>query len=129
MSLWKKARARPRERRGCLPLPQLREYLSRAGKGSAEMSVYVDPAGSAPGRRGRVIFCCHMFADSVEELVKFARGIGLRRSWLQGGNQGRLPHFDLTAGKRAEAVAAGARRMRMGPELAALIRRLREEAK
>ena len=74
------------------------------------MSVYVDPPGSAPGQLGRVVFVCHMFADSIPELVGFAKGIGLKESWLQGNDPDgrRIPHFDLTAGKRAQAVANGA---------------------
>lgn len=73
------------------------------------MAVYVDPPGSAPGRIGRVVFTCHMLADTVDELVEFAAGIGLRRAWLQGMDKpAGIPHFDLTAGKRAQAIAAGA---------------------
>lgn len=70
--------------------------------------IYVDPAGSAPGCCGRIVFCCHMFADSVEELVAFAERIGLKRSWLQGTAPGKVPHFDLTEGKRWQALDAGA---------------------
>ena len=76
------------------------------------MSVFVDPAGSAPGQLGRVRFCCHLFADTPEELVKFSQAIGLKPSWLQGPRpqypgERPAPHFDITAGKRAQAVAAG----------------------
>jgi len=77
------------------------------------MSVYVDPPGSAPGQLGRVRFVSHLFADNVAELVRFGGAIGLRREWLQGPRpayplERRLPHFDVTAGKRAQAVASGA---------------------
>lgn len=49
---------------------------------------------------------CHMWADSVEELVAFAKRIGLKAEWLQTPN--RRPHFDLNASRRAAAVKAGA---------------------
>lgn len=70
---------------------------------------YVDPSGSAPGQLHGVVFSCHMFADTVDELVAFAARIGLRREWLQGlGEKGRVPHFDLTEGKRWQAIRVGA---------------------
>lgn len=48
---------------------------------------------------------CHLIADTVEELHRFAARLGLKREWFQthGG-----PHYDLTAGKRALAVRLGA---------------------
>lgn len=72
------------------------------------MAVYVDPPGSAPGQIGRVVFTCHLLADSLDELTGFAEEIGLKPSWLQGTEMGRVPHFDLTEGKRRQALAAGA---------------------
>ena len=50
---------------------------------------------------------CHMYSDDVEELHKFAQSIGLKRSWFQ--NHPRLPHYDLTANKRKQAVKNGAK--------------------
>jgi hypothetical protein len=50
---------------------------------------------------------CHLIADTVAELHAFARGIGMKREWFQMGS-GAFPHYDLTPGKRKEAVAAGA---------------------
>jgi hypothetical protein len=49
---------------------------------------------------------CHLFADTLEELHRFAVAIGLRRDWFQ--NHPKLPHYDLTFGKRKQAVAKGA---------------------
>lgn len=50
---------------------------------------------------------CHMTADTTEELKAFAKKIGLRASWIQ--NEGtNIEHFDLTEGKRRQAVKAGA---------------------
>ena len=64
--------------------------------------VYVDPLCNHGWRLGP---SCHLFADTVDELHDFARRIGMRRSWFQGG---RLPHYDLTASRRARAVECGA---------------------
>ncbi len=50
---------------------------------------------------------CHMWADTDEELHKFARRIGLQRSWVHLGSGGFL-HYDLVPGKRTMAVRAGA---------------------
>jgi len=54
---------------------------------------------------------CHLWADTEAELLAFAAKIGLRAAWLQRSSRpGRRPfvHFDLTEGKRAKAIAAGA---------------------
>ena len=48
---------------------------------------------------------CHLFADSEEELLEFARKIGLEPGYIQRTS---LVHFDLTAGKRVVAVRNGA---------------------
>lgn len=49
---------------------------------------------------------CHMYADTLEELHALAKKIGLRREWFQ--NHTMLPHYDLTEGKRLQALRAGA---------------------
>lgn len=50
---------------------------------------------------------CHLFTDGdLEALHAFAASLGLRRSWFQ--NHSRLPHYDLTASKRALAICMGA---------------------
>jgi len=36
----------------------------------------------------------HLVGDSLEELHKFARGMGLKREWFQDHPQ--HPHYDLT---------------------------------
>jgi len=48
---------------------------------------------------------CHLLADEPQELVDFARKIGLRLEWLQSGN---FLHYDLTPSKRKKAVRMGA---------------------
>ena len=52
----------------------------------------------------------HLVSDtSLEELHRFAAGIGLRRGWFQGMRK-RHPHYDLTTDhKRAQAITAGAK--------------------
>lgn len=72
------------------------------------MTVYVDDAFTH-GDWGRWSGGGHLQADDVEELHAFAVSIGLRRSWFQP-KPGRPEHnhYDLTRGKRQQAIAAGA---------------------
>lgn len=88
------------------------------------MTVYVDNLGVmatvADPDTGRA-YCSrwsHLFSSEIDqaELHEFARRIGLKRSWFQVGRQLMHPdqhdpvldHYDVTAGKRQEAVAGGA---------------------
>lgn len=50
---------------------------------------------------------CHLFADTLEELHAFAARLGMRCSWFQD-RPGKLPHYDLTRGRRRVAVHLGA---------------------
>lgn len=52
---------------------------------------------------------CHLLADSEDELHEFAAKIGMKRSWFQPAKVGAMPHYDLTAGKRMQAVKNGAK--------------------
>lgn len=54
---------------------------------------------------------CHMASDTGDrdELIAFARKLGLKDSWFQ--EHAFCPHYDLTERKRIEAVAAGAIRI------------------
>ena len=71
------------------------------------MSVYVDEMATCiQTAKWHYDQSCHLAADSVEELQEFARVIKLSRSWFQ--NKPDLPHYDLTYGMRARAVAFGA---------------------
>jgi len=58
--------------------------------------------------RGTLIKSCHLIADEEEELYGFAESIGLKREWVQGTEKGRILHYDLTEGKRKQALANGA---------------------
>ncbi|MGD0958782.1 MAG: DUF4031 domain-containing protein [Methylomonas sp.] len=49
---------------------------------------------------------CHLVADSLEELHKFAKKLGLRKSWFQ--SQSAYPHYDVTKNMRSKALALGA---------------------
>lgn len=70
------------------------------------MTVYVDEIQRWPTKlRAFKAGSCHLTADTVEELHAFAARIGLRRAWFQNG---RVPHYDLTPGRREDAELAGA---------------------
>lgn len=50
---------------------------------------------------------CHMMTDGeLQELHDFAARLGLRRSWFQ--NKPGHPHYDLSQGKRLQAIRLGA---------------------
>lgn len=76
------------------------------------MSVYVDDMRAAFGR----MTMCHMWADTVDELLLMADRIGVKRKWIQGHpdlsfgrhRKARWVHFDISLTKRALAVKAGA---------------------
>ena len=68
------------------------------------MAVYVD---DMKARLGRMIFC-HMIADSTSELLEMADRIGVSRRWIQNAGKA-SEHFDVSLGKRALAVKAGAK--------------------
>ena len=81
------------------------------------MTVYVDdasiPASVRNGSRVHTSTWCHLTADTQEELHAFAARLGLKRSYFQpgkplGGKPSPFWHYDLTAGKRAQAVNLGA---------------------
>ncbi len=80
------------------------------------MTVYVDNfrATATVGRiRGR---WSHLVADTEAELHAFAERLGLRRSWFQHCKRRCAPegvpcphwHYDVTDGKRSEAIGLGA---------------------
>lgn len=67
------------------------------------MTVYVDDMRAPFGR----MVMCHMLADSSEELLAMADRIGISHRWIQHPGT-RKEHFDISLGKRALAVEAGA---------------------
>ncbi len=75
------------------------------------MAVYVDKAFNTAGLRSsrwRHDQACHMWADTLEELIALGRKIGLQPSWVQRRNRFPEFHFDVTPRKREQAIAAGA---------------------
>jgi hypothetical protein len=73
------------------------------------MSVYVDPLRPCiPSRKWPYRESCHLVTDLADltDLHELAGRIGLKRAGFQ--DHPLLPHYDLTPGKRREAIAAGA---------------------
>ena len=73
------------------------------------MSVWFEhPAHHGARMWGRPVFSAHLMASTTEELIAFARRIGLQEKWLQ--HRGEVKeHFDLIGlAKCAQAEAAGA---------------------
>ena len=68
------------------------------------MAVYVDEAiWNWQGRKW-----CHLLADDVDELHRFARAVGLHRISYQGPPRTANPHYDITGFERSRALALGA---------------------
>jgi hypothetical protein len=68
------------------------------------MTVYVDEAiWDWQGRKW-----CHLIADDVDELHRFARLVGLHRVSYQGPPKTGKPHYDITGFERARAISYGA---------------------
>jgi uncharacterized protein DUF4031 len=75
------------------------------------MAVYVDEVmhyDAPPNDDWPYLTSCHMFADSLKELIDFAKELGLREEWIQLPPKCNLPHFDLTKTKRTLALRKGA---------------------
>lgn len=68
------------------------------------MTVYVDDAI----HRWRGKLWCHLFSDDLEQLHAFARRLGLQRSWFQEPPRASWRHYDITSGKRVQALLLGA---------------------
>jgi hypothetical protein len=68
------------------------------------MAVYVDEAiWTWQGRKW-----CHLLADDIDELHRFAARLGLHRTSYQGPPKTSAPHYDLTAYERRRALRYGA---------------------
>ena len=79
--------------------------------GSAASHCYVDALLAWPKsdawKYGKA---CHLMIDAmtpIDILHEFASRIGMKRSWFQVSASG-VPHYDLTARRRAMAVRLGA---------------------
>lgn len=77
------------------------------------MTVYVDSM-RMPARVGRIqANWSHLTADTTEELLAFARQLGLKPAWLQNPGHIWKEHFDVTDTKRALAIELGAQPITM----------------
>jgi hypothetical protein len=76
------------------------------------MSVYVDDMRAPFGR----MLMCHMWADTVDELLAMARKIGVQTKWIQGHptlsfgkhRNASWVHFDVCMTKKKLAIHYGA---------------------
>jgi hypothetical protein len=68
------------------------------------MAVYVDAAIW----KWKGLTWCHLLADDVDELHRFARSIGVKRTSYQGPPRTATPHYDLTGYERRLALRVGA---------------------
>jgi len=70
-------------------------------------NIYIDPLMHGNFKMyGRYYKTCHMFTDGSEaDLIAFGEYMGLKKCWI---HRGLLVHYDLTAAKRAAAIAQGA---------------------
>jgi hypothetical protein len=87
------------------------------------MAVYVDdPIWPWHGLRW-----CHLLADDIDELHRFAMSLGIKRSSYQGPPKTASPHYDITGFERSRALACGA--LSSNRETIVLVaRRLRAQA-
>jgi hypothetical protein len=51
---------------------------------------------------------CHLLADDLDELHRFAASLGIKRASFQGPPKAATPHYDLTGFERSRAIALGA---------------------
>jgi hypothetical protein len=71
------------------------------------MAVYIDDMYTISLGNFRGMKMSHMAADSHEELIEFAKKIGVNKKWIQHKGEGK-EHFDIAKGKREVAIRAGA---------------------
>ncbi|HET7256843.1 MAG TPA: DUF4031 domain-containing protein [Xanthobacteraceae bacterium] len=87
------------ERLGSGALPRRAGACQRA-----DMALYVDDAIW----RWQGLRWAHLLADDIDELHRFATGLGIHRLSYQGPPRTSVPHYDLTAYERRRAIAGGA---------------------
>ena len=68
------------------------------------MTVYVDDVV----HRYRGMHMCHMWSPCLGELLRMADTIGVQRKWIQYPPSAFWVHFDISAGRKAKAIKAGA---------------------
>lgn len=68
------------------------------------MTVYVDDVRLPFGR----MVMCHLWADTLDELLAMVDRIGVQRKWLQQPPKASWVHYDISLAKKALAIEAGA---------------------
>lgn len=68
------------------------------------MTVYVDDVRHKFGR----MVMCHIWADSLGELLQMAHRVGVNSRWLQQPPKASWVHFDISLGKKDLAISYGA---------------------
>ena len=68
------------------------------------MTVYVDDVR----HKFRHMTMCHLWADTLPELLAMARRIGVQPKWLQQPPKASWVHFDISLGKKELARKYGA---------------------
>lgn len=68
------------------------------------MPVFVDNARI----QWRGMLMSHLYADSLDELLRMVDRIGVARKWLQKPPKASWVHFDISEGKRRLAIVYGA---------------------
>jgi hypothetical protein len=74
------------------------------GVQEVDMTVYVDDVRHTFGRT----VMCHMWADSLDELLNMAVHLNLNHKWLQKPPTASWVHFDISLGLKVKAIAQGA---------------------
>jgi hypothetical protein len=69
---------------------------------------------------------CHLLADDLDELHRFAARLGIARSSYQGPPRTKSPHYDITGFERQRAIRLGAVTCSR-QEIVLVVRRLRDE--
>lgn len=81
------------------------EDESRSIDKEQPLNIYVDELRRARWRYGK---SCHLFTTgSLDDLHRFAVRLGLKNKWFQ--HHPGVPHYDLTAKKRKQAIELGAK--------------------
>lgn len=89
------------------------------------MTVYIDDMQREATVGTTTGVWSHLMADTPEELLAFAKKLGLSPRWIQ--HQGTpLEHFDVTEPKRQKALKLGAVPIKYGHEGAALTKAKRD---
>ena len=68
------------------------------------MTVYVDDVRHSFGN----MVMCHLWADTLDELLAMVDTIGVQRKWLQQPPKASWVHFDIALSKKKLALAHGA---------------------